>query len=89
MTVLASNIEHVASMNMNHVAESRCASEASFSTVFGGATFSTGPKRATPAQRSRQLLNLLLDLLRTEWDTIKTFNLGKEGDRDMCRLQSR
>ena len=69
---MVTRLEHVPSTS--NIAESRCASEASFS-VFG--TFSTGPKRATPAQRVRELMNLLLDLVRSEWEAIRALNLGK------------
>ena len=44
---------------------------------FGGATFSTGRKRITAAQRAKQLFKALIDLVQTEWKTIKALNLGK------------
>lgn len=41
-----------------------------------GPKINCGKRRPTPAQRVEHLLGLLVDIVRTEWKTIRALNLG-------------
>lgn len=70
---MALGIQHSEVMSSSIFPRASTPSDASF----GGTTFSTGRRRLTPAQRAKQLFKSLIDLVQSEWKTIRALNLGE------------